>query len=166
MVEWDYKLVKGSMEMKEWTKGTEIEAPIDRVWKYFEGSLEDMQKIMPNVIGNELVKETENGVGTVYRQKYQEGKRVQEYEVETLLYQNDSDFKKMKVGFTLANMFEITATYELKKLEDNKTYFQYTTTNTPLKWFVKLLLKLANSDKVVVRFVERVKHVAESESID
>ncbi|MEN2768811.1 SRPBCC family protein [Ornithinibacillus xuwenensis] len=149
--------------MREWTKDTEINAPIDQVWKYFEGSLADMQKIMPNVVENQLVKETDEGVGTIYRQKYREGKRVQEYEVETLIYENEPEYKKMKVGFTLANMFEITATYELKRLADNKTYFCYTTTNKPLKWFVKLILKLAGSDKVVVQFVERVKRVAEAE---
>ncbi|WP_042142287.1 SRPBCC family protein [Paucisalibacillus sp. EB02] len=149
--------------MKEWTREIEINAPIDQVWKLFDGSLEDMRKVMPNVVENTLVKETENFVGTVYRQKYREGKRVQEYDVETLEYQNDEDYKRVKVGFNLANVFEITATYELKKIDDNKTHFRYTTTNNPLKWFVKILVKLANSDKVVVQFVERVKKVAEAE---
>jgi len=150
--------------MKEWTKDIEINAPIDQVWKLFDGNLEDMQKIMPNVIENNLVKETEDKVGTIYRQKYREGKRVQEYDVETLEYQNEEDYKRVKVGFNLANVFEITAAYDLKKIDDNTTYFRYTTTNNPLKWFVKILVKLAGSDKVVVQFVERVKEVAEREA--
>ena len=149
--------------MKEWTKDIEINAPIDKVWKLLDGNLEDMQKIMPNVVENKLIKETENGVGTVYRQKYREGKRVQEYDVETLEYENAEDYKRLKVGFNLANVVEITTEYELKKLDDTKTYFCYTTTNNPLKWFMKMLVKLANSDKVVVQFVERVKQVAEAE---
>jgi carbon monoxide dehydrogenase subunit G len=152
--------------MKTWSKDIEINAPIQQVWKLLDGDLENMQKIMPNVVENKLVKETENVVGTVYRQKYREGKRVQEYDVETLAYENKPDYKKMKVGFNLANMFEITAEYEVKKLDENKTYFRYTTTNTPLKWFIKIMMKLANSDKVVVQFVERVKQVAEAETVD
>ncbi len=40
-----------------------------------------------------------------------------EYEVETLEYQNTPKEKMMKAGFTLSNMFEITAKYELVKLE-------------------------------------------------
>ena len=60
-------------------------------------------------------------------------------------------------------MFEITAFYKLKKLDDQKTLFSYTATNKALKWFVKLFLLLAN-DKVVTEFVERVKRVAESEN--
>ncbi len=46
-------------------------------------------------------------------------------------------------------------------LRDNKTYFKYTTTNNPLKWFIKPFLLFAR-DKVVVEFVQRVKDVAES----
>ena len=60
-------------------------------------------------------------------------------------------------------MFDITARFELVKLNDHKTLFKYTTTNRPLKWFVKLFL-LFGTDKVVVEFVQRVKKVAESEN--
>ena len=100
-------------------------------------------------------------VGSIYLQKYKEGKRVMEYEVKTLEYKNTPNEKMMKAGFTISNMFEITAKYELVKLEDNKTFFKYTTTNNPLKWFIKPFLLFA-SDKVVVKFVQRVKDVAES----
>ncbi|MUK89834.1 SRPBCC family protein [Ornithinibacillus sp. L9] len=150
--------------MREWKQGKNISAPIEQVWKLFDGSLEDMQKIMPNVVENKLVKETDNGVGSIYRQKFREGKKIQEYDVETLIYENEPNRKKMKVAFTLANMFEITTTYEVEKLEDDKTYFVYTTTNNPLKWPAKILMKLGGGDKVVVQFVERVKQVAEAEN--
>ncbi|MCM3710155.1 SRPBCC family protein [Sporosarcina luteola] len=148
--------------MKQWTKEIVINAPIDHVWKYLDGSLENMQKIMPQVVSNEPVTVTEGMVGSIYLQKYKEGKRVMEYEVETLDYLDTPNEKKMKVGFTLGGMFEITAGYELVKLDDDKTRFIYTTSNRPLKWFVKLLLLFGN-DKVVVDFVERVKNVAENE---
>lgn len=148
--------------MKTWTKKIEINAPIEQVWKFLDGSLENMQKIMPQVVENTPVKVTEEVVGSVYRQKYKEGKHVQEYDVETLEYLDTPDKKRLKVGFTLANIFEITAFYELSKINDSKTSFTYTATNRPLKWFVKLFL-LFSTDKVVVRFVERVKSVAEAE---
>jgi len=81
--------------------------------------------------------------------------------VETLDYLNDNDQKKIKVGFTLANLFEITALYEMKKMNDQKTHFKYTTTNKPLKWFLKFFMLFATEK--VVEFVERVKLVAETE---
>ena len=148
--------------MKSWTREIDINAPIDQVWKLLDGTLEDMQKIMPQVVEHTPVKVTEEGVGTIYRQKYKEGKRIEEYEVKTLEYQNESNEKRLKVGFTLANMFDITALYELKAADIQKTTFSYTVTNRALKWFIIPLLWFA-SDKVVVKFLERVKKVAENE---
>lgn len=60
-------------------------------------------------------------------------------------------------------MFEITAFYELNKINDNKTSFTYTVTSRPLKWYAKLFLLFA-TDKVVVEFLERVKKVAEAKT--
>lgn len=149
--------------MKQWTKEIEINAPIEHIWTFLDGSLDNMQKIMPQVIEQKPVKITEEVVGSVYRQKYIEGKRVEEYDVETLDYLNTPDKKRLKVVFTLAKMFEITALYELVKMNDNRTHFTYTVTNRPLKGFLKLFL-MFSSDKVVVEFVTRVKSVSEGKS--
>ncbi len=148
--------------MKVWTKEIRVEAPIDQVWGLLTGSMEDMQKIMPQVVDHQPVKVTNEGVGSIYRQKYKEGKRIEEYDVETLEYVNTPDNRKLKVGFTLAKMFEITALYELTAINEQKTLFRYTCTNKPLKAFLKLFLFFA-SDKIVVQFCERVKKVAEEE---
>lgn len=150
--------------MKQWTKEIEINTPIEQIWELFDGSLEKMQKIMPQVVENTPVKVTENGVGTIYRQKYKEGKRIEEYDVKTLEYLDTPDHKKLKIGFNLANFFEITAFYEMKKMNEHKTLFRYTATNRPLKAIFKLFLFFAN-DKVVVQFLNRVKEVAEAEQI-
>ncbi|MCK1992181.1 SRPBCC family protein [Peribacillus muralis] len=149
--------------MKKWTKAIEINAPIEHVWKYLDGSVENMQKIMPQVIEQKPVKITEEVVGSIYRQKFKEGKRTEEYDIETLEYTNEADEKKVKVGFILAKMFEITALYELNKINDTKTSLTYTVTTRPLKWYLKFLLIFA-TDKTVVEFLERFKKVAEAES--
>ncbi|MBS4206963.1 SRPBCC family protein [Bacillus sp. FJAT-50079] len=147
--------------MKEWSKEIIIEAPIEAIWDLFDGSLEKMQLMMPQVIENKPVKITEEVVGSIYRQRYKEGKRIEEYDVETLLYLDEPNEKKLKVGFILANFFDITALYELKKIDETKTQFRYTATNKVLKWYFKPFLLFAG-DKVVVSFVNRVKEVAES----
>jgi len=149
--------------MKEWTKEIDIDAPIEKIWSLFDGTLENTQKIMPQVVSQTPVKVTEEKVGSIYRQQYKEGKRIEEYDVETLVYLDTPDHKKMKVGFNLANYFEITAGYELTKINDHQSRFKYTTTNKPLKAIFKLFLWFA-SDKVVVKFVEKVKEVAEEEN--
>ncbi|MDN4493472.1 SRPBCC family protein [Ureibacillus aquaedulcis] len=149
--------------MKSWTKDIEIKAPIEQVWNLLNGNLAEMQKIMPQVIAHEPLKLTTEKIGSVYLQKYREGNRVQEYEIVTLDYVNENNYKRLKVGFTLANMFEITAQYELKEIGFDTTYFNYSTTNKPLKWFLKPLVMLG-SNKVVIQFVEQVKKVAEAEA--
>ncbi|MEK3936623.1 SRPBCC family protein [Sporosarcina sp. FSL W7-1349] len=148
--------------MKAWTRNIEIHAPIEQVWSFFDGSLDKMQQIMPQVVEHKLVHLTENKVGSIYRQKYKEGKRIEEYDVETLEYVDEPAHKKLKVGFTLAHLFEITAQYELVKIQDHQTSLTYTVTNRPLKWFVKLFLWFA-TDKVVNEFLERVKKQAEKQ---
>jgi len=148
--------------LKQWTREIEINTPIEYVWSYLNGSIEQMQKIMPQVVENKPIKLTDEVVGSVYRQKYKEGKRIEEYDVHTLEYVNHPDDKKLKIGFTLANMFEITARYELRRVNDQKTVLTYTATNKALKWFVKLFMIFA-TEKVVVEFLETVKRVAESE---
>ncbi|MFS0577080.1 SRPBCC family protein [Sporosarcina sp. 179-K 3D1 HS] len=148
--------------MKTWTKNIEIQAPIEHVWSFFDGSLDKMQQIMPQVVEQKPIHITENKVGSVYRQTYKEGKRIEEYNVETLEYVDEPTYKKLKVGFTLANLFEIKALYEMTKIHDHQTSFTYTVTNRPLKWFVKIFLWFA-TDKVVVEFLERVKKEAEKQ---
>lgn len=147
--------------MKQWSKSIEIDAPIEQVWQYVDGDLEKMQQIMPNVVSNTLINKTDEVVGSVYRQEYREGKRVEAYDVHVNEYENTPTHKKMKVGFTLANLFDITAKYELTSINNTKTKLTYTTSNKALKWFVHLFLLFA-SEKTVVKFVEHVKQVAES----
>lgn len=149
--------------MKQWSSEIEINAPIEHVWSYLDGSLEQLQKIMPQVVENKPVTITKEVVGSIHRQKYKEGKRIEEYDVHTLEYTNNVNHKKLKIGFTLANCFEITALYELHRVNDQKTKLKYTATNKALKWFVKLFMIFAN-EKVVVKFLQNVKKVAESEA--
>lgn len=121
-----------------------------------------MQKIMPQVIKSTPIKENDQVIGSVYRQKYKEGEEIQEYDVETLEYVNTPEHKKLKIGFVLADMLDITATYELKQLDKSHTLFIYTSTNEALNEQAESFLKFA-TNQVVVDFVNRVKMMAESE---
>lgn len=149
--------------MKQWSREIEINTSIEHVWSYLNGSLEQMQKIMPQVVENKPVKITEEVVGSIHRQKYKEGKRIEEYDVHTLEYSDTQNNKKLKVGFTLANCFEITALYELHRVDGQKTILRYTATNKAIKWYAKLFIIFAN-EKVVVNFLDKIKKVAESEA--
>ncbi|WP_270182187.1 SRPBCC family protein [Alkalihalobacillus sp. CinArs1] len=146
---------------KTWDQSIEIHAPIEVVWGYLDGSLENMQKIMPNVVENTPVKVTDEGVGSIARQKYREGKRVMEYDVHTLEYMSKEEEKKLTIAFNLGGMFDIQGTYELFKLSEDTTKLRYTGFNKPLKWYIKPFV-LFSSDKVVNEFLDRVKRVSEN----
>ncbi len=150
--------------MKKWSNEIEINAPIEKVWALFDGSLKDLQKIMPQVIANDVVSETDDGVGSIHLQKFKEGKQVMEYMVETLEYVNLPNEKVKRITFKLNDIFEVTRRYELVKVEEDKTLFKYTSTNRALKLYVRLMSLFA-SNKVSLGFIERVKEVAEKPEI-
>lgn len=148
--------------MKHWTKEVSIHAPINKIWKLFDGSLEDMRRVMPNMITNEPLTETDEKVGSIYRQVFQEGKRIHEYDVTTMEYANKKDYKKLTTAFLHGKMFRIITSYELREISDDETNFRYITANEPLKWYIKPLL-IFTGDGVVEKFVEHVKYIAEEE---
>lgn len=147
--------------MKQWLKEIGINAPIEQVWQLFDGSLEQMQAIIPQVIENKPVKVTPEVVGSVYRQTYKEGSRTQEYDVTTYEYENRPERKRMRIGFTLAKLFEIQAVYELRQTGDRQTHLTYSGSTRPLNWLAKLFMLFAK-DKAAADFVARVKQVAEN----
>ncbi|MFC4735181.1 SRPBCC family protein [Bacillus daqingensis] len=151
--------------MTQWSSTVHILAPIEQVWTLFDGTLAHTQKIMPQVEANEPVTITDEKVGSVYRQTYQEGRRTETYEVETIAYCDLPGQKQLRVSFTLANMFDITAEYILIRHTASSTIFRYTVTNRPTNPILRWMLLFA-SDKTVKAFTQRVKLVAESKGGD
>ena len=90
--------------MLTWNKEIIINAPIETVWKLFD--LDQIQRIMPNIVENKPLNITEGVVGSTYEQTYREGKRTQTYIVTDLEYENTAHKKHNKTEFTLAKMFK------------------------------------------------------------
>jgi hypothetical protein len=153
------------MQMIKWYEEKVIPVNIETIWSLFE--LENIQRIMPNVIENKVLERKEGVVGSTYQQKYKEGKRVETYIVEDLEYENTPDKKHNKIGFTLAKAFEIQATFTLIKIGESETKFIYQGENKGLNFLGKVLLKLGgdkNNNKVVMDFMELVEKEALKES--
>ncbi|WP_345239317.1 SRPBCC family protein [Pontibacillus salipaludis] len=147
--------------MIKWHEERIIPVNIEVIWRLFE--IENLQRIMPNVIENKVIERKEGVVGTTYQQKYKEGKRVETYIVEDLEYENTPLKKHNKIGFTLAKAFEIEASFTLIKQSENETRFIYKGQNVGLNFLGKTLLKLGgqkNNQKVVVDFMGRVEKEA------
>jgi hypothetical protein len=147
--------------MIKWHEERVIPVNIEVIWNLFE--LENIQRIMPNVIENKVLERKEGVVGSKYQQKYKEGKRVETYIVEDLEFENKPERKHNKIGFTLAKAFEIEASFTLVKLNEEETNFIYSGHNTGLNFLGKVLLKLGgekNNNKVVTDFMDLVESEA------
>ncbi|WP_175987834.1 SRPBCC family protein [Bacillus sp. Marseille-Q1617] len=147
--------------MIKWHEERVIPVNIEVIWSLFE--LENIQRIMPNVIENKVLERKEGVVGSKYQQKYKEGKRIETYIVEDLEYENTTERKHNKIGFTLAKAFEVEASFTLVKLNEEETNFIYTGQNKGLNFLGKVLLKLGgekNNKKVVTDFMDRVEREA------
>lgn len=85
-----------------------------------------------------------------------------EYVVEVKDYAEDNDNKMFKIGFELGSWFNITAKYVLKEVNENKTHLVYTTTNRPMKFLAKIMMRImGNNTSVVETHVKRIKELSE-----
>ncbi len=151
--------------MIKWHEERIIPVNIETIWHLFE--LENIQRIMPNVVENKVLEQKEGVVGSTYQQKYKEGKRIETYIVEDLEYENTPLKKHNKIGFTLAKAFEIEASFTLHKIGKDQTKFIYQGENKGLNFLGKVLLKLGgekNNNKVVTEFMDRVETEALKEA--
>ncbi|UII54200.1 SRPBCC family protein [Cytobacillus spongiae] len=151
--------------MIKWYEERIIPVHIETIWKLFE--IDQLQRIMPNVIETKVIEQKEGIVGTKYQQKYKEGKRVETYIVEDLEYENTPEKKHNTIGFTLAKAFEIQASFTLIKISETETNFIYQGQNKGLNFLGKTLLKLGgqkNNQKVVTDFMDRVESEALTEA--
>ncbi|MDQ6418144.1 SRPBCC family protein [Paenibacillus sp. LHD-117] len=147
--------------MIEWHQERNISVNIEKIWTLFQ--LENIQRIMPNVVEMKVLEKKPGVVGSTYEQKYKEGKRVETYIVEDLAYENTETLKHNRIGFTLAKAFEIEAAFTLKKVDEQNTLFIYEGHNRGVNFLGKVLLKMGgqkNNEKVVTDFMDLVEKEA------
>ena len=147
--------------MLTWTETRDIPVDIETLWQLFD--IDQMHKIMPQVIDMEVIEEYPDRVGNKYLQKFQEGKRVMEYIVEDTAHTDEPDLKYNASQFQLTNMFEIKVNYTLEKISEDLTRFTYAGSNEGINWIGRLMLKIMpkkQNQKVVEEFMDRLERVA------
>lgn len=151
--------------MLTWNKEIIIPASIDAIWGLFQ--LDQIQRIMPNIVEHKPLELKEGVVGSTYEQTYREGKRTEKYIVTDIEYENTDQKKHNRIEFTLAKMFKIQAGFTLIKLDEKSTKFIYTGQNEGVNFLAKILMKLApkkSNEKVVNDFIELVRTEALKDS--
>lgn len=147
--------------MKKWTHETVIEAPIEEIWKLFSFSTKKRKKIMPNLVSVEAIEESEEVVGSVYRQIHRHGRMPQEYLLTVTDFKDTADFKRLETRFDIPRMLEVTDRYEIEKIDETTSKLKAETINVPLRWDMKFLL-FFKGKKPVVDLCREVRLVAES----
>lgn len=143
--------------MLTWKETIIIPANIETIWHLFD--IEQMQRIMPQVIDMRVIDKKPGVVGSTYEQTYKEGKRIMKYIVTDLEHEDTPSRKHNRSGFKLANMFAIEADYVLERINDHETHFTYSGQNEGINLLGKIMLKIMpkkQNDKVVQSFMERV----------
>ena len=149
--------------MVQWNEKLVIEAPIDKVWALF--SDEQLQTIMPQLEKHQLVKGPPNQVGSKYAQQNRMGSRLVSYVMEITAYEDLPQQKRKDIGFVAAGLFKITLSFVLTRIDDEKTLFVYSGSNTGANLVGRTLLKLdqQNSSKQEVdELMARVAAAAEA----
>ncbi|QCT74070.1 SRPBCC family protein [Macrococcoides canis] len=143
--------------MLTWKETMIIPANIETIWHLFD--IDQMQRIMPQVIDMRVIDKKPGVVGSTYEQTYKEGKRIMKYIVTDLEHEDTPSRKHNRSGFKLANMFAIEADYVLERINDHETLFTYSGQNEGINLLGKIMLKVMpkkQNDKVVQSFMERV----------
>ncbi|QAS54353.1 SRPBCC family protein [Halobacillus litoralis] len=147
--------------MIHWEEEKIIETNIEQVWELFADR--NIQRIMPKVEEHVLVEKSETEVGALHRQTYREGKRLETYTVETLAYEDSPEKKQKTIAFIIGKSFQVTASFTLEKVDENRTKLIYSGQNKGVNFVGKAMMKLANkkgNEKVVQEFLDRVDQEA------
>jgi len=151
--------------MLTWKEEMIIPVNIEKVWSLFD--LENIQRIMPQVVEMKVLEKKPGVVGSTYEQSYKEGNKVMKYIVTDLEHEDTPTRKHNKSGFQLAKMFDIEADYVLEMISENETRFIYSGSNKGVNFAGKAMLKLMpkkQNQKVVDDFMQRVKVEAMKEN--
>ncbi len=144
--------------MIQWKEEAVITANIETVWSLF--SDKNIKKIMPKVEEHILIEKCETEAGAKHRQTYREGKRLETYIVETLIYEDKEAEKKKQIRFVLGKAFEVTLSFTLIKIDESQTRLIYEGENRGVNFVGRAMLKLAgkkSNHDVVMEFLDRVQ---------
>lgn len=147
--------------MIQWKDETVINANIEQIWSLF--SDKNIKRIMPKIEEHKLIEKNETEAGAKHRQTYREGKRLETYIVNTLIYEDREEEKKKQIHFVLGKAFEVTLTFTLFKVDEWHTTFIYEGENKGVNFIGRAMMKLASkkgNDDVVKEFLERVREEA------
>lgn len=148
--------------MVKWKEEMMIKQPVEKVWQLF---LDENAKILyPKLEDHVLVENENNETGAKHAQSYMEGKQLQTYIVETVLFEDTPNKKVRHTRFEMNGLFEINYKFTLDKKGEDLTLFTYEGTQKGLTVTGKAMLMVGSKKRrndTVRDFIQRVETKAE-----
>ena len=148
--------------MVKWKEEIMIKQPIEKVWQLFLD--ENAQILYPKLEDHVLVENENNEKGAKHAQSYMEGKQLQTYIVETMLFEDTPNKKVRHTRFEMNGLFEINYKFTLDKKSEDLTLFTYEGSQKGLTVTGKAMLMTGSKkrrNETVRNFMERVETKAE-----
>lgn len=151
--------------MIKWDESIIINKSIDDVWEVLNDP-NYTKVIMPQVVSTKLISEDISTNTRVYEESYQEGKRIETYELVEIITCDETERKSKFFTFTIANMLCTESNYTLTKIDEDSVKLQYDGINKGVSMIGKIVLRLAQKSantSIVLSFLYKVKEVCEQE---
>lgn len=150
----------------KWNETININCNINKVFELMDLNNEHTRKIlMPNVISHTPLHLCDEVIGSVYKQEYIEGKKVQTYNVKITDYLDSAEKKISSFEFTLEKFAKIQGVYTLVKIDENNTELNYSGssigTNFAFKALIYLFSILSFRKNEALKYITNVKVLAE-----
>lgn len=137
---------------------------INKCFSLFNFEESNMKLLDPTIIFHTPIKETNQKIGSIYKEARDDNGNLFEIELEIIGYKDEECEKFIEVEFEIEKQLNVKYSYKLEKVEDFKTKIIYTITTTEKSMLTKILLKFSkrNKNDEITKHLIYIKSILES----
>ncbi|QYA48448.1 hypothetical protein [Nosocomiicoccus ampullae] len=144
----------------KWHKTVDISAPIEDVFHLF--NVENFSQIKPEFKNVQVVRETNEKIGSKYKVTHEEQGKTIEYIVHLDDFKNSETSKMMRFSYTISRFFEKDIQYNLMKKSQDETTLIYSGEMRGKYVIGNMILKLlskSHHDKSIEALLTRIQNI-------
>lgn len=144
----------------KWHKTVDISAPIEEVFHLF--NVENFSQIKPEFKNIQVVRETNEKIGSKYKVTHEEQGKAIEYIVYLDDFKNSETSKMMRFSYTISQFFEKDIQYNLMKKSQDETTLIYSGEMRGKYVIGNIILKLlskSHHDKSIEALLTRIQNI-------
>lgn len=144
----------------KWHKTVDISAPIEEVFHLF--NVENFSQIKPEFKNIQVVRQTNEKIGSKYKVTHEEQGKAIEYIVYLDDFKNSETSKMMRFSYTISQFFEKDIQYNLMKKSQDETTLIYSGEMRGKYVIGNIILKLlskSHHDKSIEALLTRIQNI-------